>query len=92
MNLVQPAFLFAMAAVAVPIILHLVFRRHTRIVRLGSIQFLDELMRETVRRRKVRQWLLLALRVASLLLLAFLFARRLCARLRSPAENVWSWC
>lgn len=75
MSLLQPAFLFASAAIAVPIILHLVFRRHTRIVRLGSIRFLDELMRETVRRRKVRQWLLLALRVACLVLLALLFAR-----------------
>ena len=75
MNLLQPGFLLATAAVAVPIILHLVFRRHTRIVRLGSIRFLDELMRETVRRRKVRQWLLLALRMACLLLLALLFSR-----------------
>ena len=75
MNLLQPTFLFAASAIAVPIILHLVFRRHTRVVRLGSIRFLDELIRETVRRRKVRQWLLLALRVACLLLLALLFAR-----------------
>ena len=75
MNLLQPTFLFAAGAVALPIILHLVFRRHTRIVRLGSIRFLDEVIRETVRRRKIRQWLLLALRVACLLLLAFLFAR-----------------
>jgi len=75
MDLLQPTFLFAMAAIAVPITLHLVFRRPTRIVKLGSVRFLSELMRETANRRKLRRWLLLALRCGCLALLALLFAR-----------------
>jgi hypothetical protein len=44
-------------------------------VEIGSLRFLKLVLRDSTRRRKVRRWLLLALRALAVLLLALLFAR-----------------
>src|SRR6516164_4382146 len=75
LSLIHPAFLAATAAVAVPIVIHLLLRPRARRVDIGSVRFLRVALRDSTRRRKVRRWLLLALRVAAVLLLALLFAR-----------------
>jgi hypothetical protein len=74
-NLIHAGFLTAGLAVALPIIIHLLFRQKTRTLIIGSMRFLHEVVREHRRRRRVRQWLLLALRMLAVLLLALLFAR-----------------
>ena len=75
MGLVQIGFLGALGALAIPIIIHLVFGRRARRVDLGTLRFLKIVLRENVRRRRLKRWLLLVLRMACLALLAFLFAR-----------------
>lgn len=75
MDFVQTAFLGAAAAVAVPIILHLINYGRPRKVELGTIRFLSEIIRENVRRRKLKRYILLAMRIAAVLLFAMLFAR-----------------
>jgi len=75
MDFVQSTFLIALAGLAVPVIIHLIHGRQTRPVSLGTIRFLSELLQETARKRKVKRWLLLALRLGCVSLLAFLFAR-----------------
>src|SRR6516162_10156170 len=74
-TLIHAGFLAAALAVAVPVVIHLLFRQKTRTLPIGSVRFLHQVVREHRRRRRVRQWLLLALRMLSLLLLAMLFAR-----------------
>lgn len=74
-SLIHGGFLAAGLAVAVPIIIHLLFRQRTRTVAIGSVRFLHQVVREHRRRRRVRQWLLLAMRMFAVLLLALLFAR-----------------
>lgn len=74
-SLIHPAFLAATAAVAVPILIHLLLRPRARRMDIGSLRFLQRALRDSTRRRKVRRWLLLALRIAAVLLLALLFAR-----------------
>ncbi|MGE5192681.1 MAG: BatA domain-containing protein, partial [Deltaproteobacteria bacterium] len=74
-TLIHTGFLAAGLAVAVPIIIHLLFRQKTRTLPIGSVRFLHQVVREHRRRRRVRQWLLLALRMFAVLLLALLFAR-----------------
>ncbi|MBS0261067.1 MAG: BatA domain-containing protein [Planctomycetes bacterium] len=69
------SFLGLGLAVAVPLIIHLLFRQRTRTVMIGSVQFLQQVVREHRHRRRIRQWLLLALRMLAILLLALLFAR-----------------
>ena len=75
MQFIQFGMLGALAALAIPIIIHLMFRSRARPIDLGTLQFLKIVLRDNARRRKLRRWLLLALRMASLALIAFLFAR-----------------
>ena len=75
LNLIHAGFLAAGLAMALPIVIHLLFRQRTRTVPIGSIRFLQQVVREHRRRRRVRQWILLSLRMLAVLLLAFLFAR-----------------
>jgi len=56
----------AAAAVAVPLLVHLLFRKRYQIVPWAAIRFL--LIAERRHRRRIDQWLLLALRVCALLL------------------------
>lgn len=74
-SFIHAGFLAAGLAVAVPIAIHLLFRQRARIVPIGSIRFLQEVVREHRRRKRLRQWLLLLLRSLAVLLLALLFAR-----------------
>ncbi|HEX6941047.1 MAG TPA: BatA domain-containing protein [Longimicrobiales bacterium] len=75
MGFLSPALLVLGAAVAVPIVLHL-FQRHQgpRMV-FPAVRYLRRAEIESARRIKLRQLLLLALRVAALALLALAAAR-----------------
>ena len=75
MQFIQIGMLGALAALAIPIIIHLMFRQRARPIDLGTLQFLKVVLRDNARRRRLKRWLLLALRMACLLLVAFLFAR-----------------
>lgn len=75
MGFVQTAFLGAFAALAIPVIVHLMFRMRTRRVDLGTLRFLREVLQKNARRKKVKRFALLALRMAGVALLAALFAR-----------------
>src|SRR3954447_2881574 len=75
MNFIHWGFLAGALAVAVPVAIHLWFRPRPRPVEIGSLRFLKVVLREHSRRRNLRRWLLLMLRVAGVLLLALLFSR-----------------
>ncbi|MFN0054595.1 MAG: BatA domain-containing protein [Planctomycetales bacterium] len=75
LNLIHAGFLAAGLAVALPILIHLLFRQKSRTLTIGSVRFLQQVVHEHRRRRRLRQWLLLALRMLAVLLLAGLFAR-----------------
>ncbi|MBI5757285.1 MAG: BatA domain-containing protein, partial [Planctomycetales bacterium] len=74
-SFLQASFLAGLAALSVPILIHLFFRLKTKRVELGTIRFLRVVLEENARRRKVMRWLLLALRMAFVALLVALFAR-----------------
>ena len=75
MQFVQYGMLGALAALAIPIVIHLLFRNRPKTVELGTLQFLKIVLRENARKRKVKRWMLLALRMAVVALLALMFAR-----------------
>src|SRR5215469_2121732 len=75
MSFIQIGFLSALFALAIPIVIHLVFRQRTRPADLGTLRFLRVVLERNARRRRVMRWFLLALRLACVALLAFLFAR-----------------
>ena len=75
MSFLFPAFLAGALAIAVPIVLHFVRRESAPPLAFSDLRFLRRAQTAAVRRRRLRDWLLLALRVAALLLLAAAFAR-----------------
>src|SRR4051812_345650 len=75
LNLIHAGFLAGTLAVAVPVGIHLLFRRRARQVEIGTLRFLHVVLKDHAHRRKIRRWLLLALRAMALLLLALVFAR-----------------
>jgi hypothetical protein len=88
MGLISGGFLAAGVALsAVPIVIHLLFRRKAPRVDVGSLRFLKLAIRDNAHRRKVRRWLLLALRTAGVLLLGLLFARPYFAEPEIPGRE-----
>lgn len=75
-----PFFLAGLAALAVPVIIHLTRRQNREPVPFPSLMFLQRLPEPTTRRRHVRNWPLLLLRCAALALLAAAFARPFLSR------------
>ena len=75
MGLLAPLFLAGALAAAVPIVLHLLKREPEARVRFAAVRLLRRAPVEHADRRHLRELLLLALRVAALLLLALAFAR-----------------
>ncbi|MFN2444637.1 MAG: BatA domain-containing protein [Vicinamibacterales bacterium] len=74
-SFLYPAFLIGALAVAVPIVLHLLRRRTDTVVEFPAVRLLHKAPLEQRRRRRLRELILLALRVTALSLLAFAFAR-----------------
>ncbi|HEY8961195.1 MAG TPA: VWA domain-containing protein, partial [Luteolibacter sp.] len=75
MSFIHAAFLAAGLAIAVPWLLHLTRKRKYLRIRLGSLQFLDPLVRDRHRMSRVEQWPLLIARCLAVALLALIFAR-----------------
>ncbi len=75
LSFLVPAFLLGALAATVPIVLHLLRRDHRPRQPFSAVSFLHGLPVEQARRRRLRELLLLALRVTVLLLLAAAFAR-----------------
>lgn len=75
LSFLAPLFLAGALAVAIPIALHLFHRRAEPVVDFAAMRYLRQVPVEQARRRRVREVVLLALRVAALALMAFAFAR-----------------
>jgi hypothetical protein len=71
----NPLLLLGLAAAAIPIAVHLFNFRRPKRVAFSSLAFLREQQASTMQRVKVKQWLLLALRIAALACLGLAFAR-----------------
>lgn len=74
-GLIQPGFLWALGALAIPVFVHLVFKRKSRKVDLGTLRFLKSVLQANSRTRNLKRWTLLAMRLGCICLLALLFAR-----------------
>lgn len=75
MGFLNPIFLLGALAAGVPILVHLVRKTRATHLPFPSLMFLRRIEQKTVRKRKLRNLLLLALRSLALLLLALAFAR-----------------
>jgi hypothetical protein len=75
MSFLAPLFLLGLAALAIPVLIHLIQRERKRVVEFPSLMFLRRIPYQSVRRRRIRNWLLLLLRAGALLLIVAAFAR-----------------
>src|SRR3954452_16442671 len=64
-----------LAAMSIPIIIHILNRRRFKVVDWAAMEFLLRAMRRNRRRLRFEQWLLLAVRCLVLALLGFALAR-----------------
>ena len=77
MGFLTSAFLAGLAALAIPLLLHLRHRDRDKPVPFPSLMFLEQLTIRTEQRQRVSDWPLLLLRLLLLLLLVVAFARPL---------------
>ena len=75
MNFLYPAFLSALALLAVPIIIHLFNFRRYKTVYFSSVKFLKEVKEETAVKSNVKHWLTLIARLLAVLFLVLAFAQ-----------------
>lgn len=75
MGFLNIAFLVGLVAAAVPIVIHLLNRRRVKRVKFSSLEFLDEVNKQRMRRINLRRILILILRTLAVLMLVFAFAR-----------------
>lgn len=75
MTFLNPFLLVALAAAAIPLLLHLLNLRKLRTVDFSSLRFLKELQKSRIRRLKLRQLLLLLLRIGLVVFAVLAFAR-----------------
>jgi Aerotolerance regulator N-terminal/von Willebrand factor type A domain len=74
-SFLSPLFLVGVAAAAIPIAIHLFYRRTEPVIDFAAMRYLRRAPVEHSRRRRLRELVLLALRVTALVLLALAFAR-----------------
>lgn len=75
MQLLFPDFLFGLAAVSIPVIIHLLQLRRPQRLQFTNTEFIRQLALTTARQRRVEQWLLLLLRVAVVVFLVLAFCQ-----------------
>jgi hypothetical protein len=75
LSFLSPWFLAGAAAIAVPIVLHMLRREMAPPLPFTVVRFLKQAPREQRQRRQIQDWLLLCLRMLALILLAIAFAR-----------------
>jgi hypothetical protein len=75
MNFLAPLFLLGLGAIAVPIVIHLIQRERKEPLEFPSLMFISQVPYKSVRRRRIRNWLLFLMRTAAIILLVLAFAR-----------------
>ena len=75
MEFLYPNFLWALGALAIPIIIHLFYFRRFKKVYFTNVKFLKEVKEETAARSKLRNLLVLLMRLLAVALLVFAFAQ-----------------
>lgn len=75
MAFLAPLFFAALAALAVPVLIHLTQREKKQVIEFPSLMFLQRIPFQSARRRHIRDWPLLAMRLAAIALIVLAFTR-----------------
>jgi hypothetical protein len=75
MNFLFPTFLFGLFAIAIPLIIHLFnFRKH-KIIHFTNVQFLKDIKFESEKKSKLKELLILLMRILAIVCLVFAFSQ-----------------
>jgi hypothetical protein len=75
MQFLYPGFLWGLLALAIPVIIHLFYFRRFKRIYFTNVKFLKEIKEETSSRNKLKNLLILAMRLAAVACLVFAFAQ-----------------
>lgn len=75
LSFLAPVFFAGLAALAIPILVHLTYRQKATIVPFPSLMFVQKVPFKSIRRQKIRHWLLFLLRCAAVALFVLAFSR-----------------
>ncbi len=75
MTFLNPAILIGLLAATIPVIIHLLNLKKLKNVEFSTLMFLKELQKNKIRKIKIKQWLLLLLRVLIIIFIVLSFAR-----------------
>src|SRR3954447_17444472 len=75
MTFLTPLCLAGLAAIGIPVLIHLIQREKKRVIEFPSLMFVRRIPYQSVRRRRIRHWALLLMRAAAIALIVAAFAR-----------------
>src|SRR5678815_4858626 len=75
MGFLNIAFLFGLVAAAVPIVIHLLNRRRVKKIKFSSLEFLEEVNKQRMRRMNLTRILILLLRTLAVIMIVFASSR-----------------
>ncbi len=75
LSFLAPAFFAGLLALAIPVLIHLSYRQKATVVDFPSLMFLQKVPFRSMKRQKIRHWLLFLMRCAAIALLVMAFAR-----------------
>ncbi len=75
LSFLTPLVFLGLGALAVPVLVHLIQRERKHVVRFPSLMFIQRIPYQSVRRRRIRHWFLLAMRALAMMLIVLAFAR-----------------
>src|ERR1043166_8357535 len=87
MSFLNPYLLFGSLALAIPVLIHLVRREKSEIIPFSSLMFLLKVPKRSIRQQKMKNLLLMALRLLILALLVGAFARPYMTQPAKPVAN-----
>ena len=74
MSFLNPSFLWALFAMAIPVIIHLINFRKPKVVYFSNTSFIEDMKKETRTKTKLKQILILIARMLTIAMLVFVFA------------------
>lgn len=87
MQFLHPAFLWALAALAIPVIVHLFNFRRYKTVYFSNVTFLKQVQQQTTSRSKLKHLLVLLARLLALAFLVLAFAQPFIPRLQNTTDS-----
>lgn len=75
MQFLYPYFLYALTALAIPVVIHLFYFRRFKKVYFSNVKYLKEIKEETSNRNKIKEWLILISRLLAMTCLIIAFAQ-----------------